>query len=361
MYTDGKGSKIMEQLKHITYPLALLAGGLLLSPLNKGPISYILVVIAALSLAIGLWSDRNYDRKQTLEKLIAKDESKQAFINLLKQQTKDKIEQDEHILQEQQAMFKEYLSVSEQLLKEQQKMYEATKSNWLTSQKQQSEVEENKQTILLSLKGDLHTLLERIHKDLTSLEQIQETMATKQRKQSDEQVFLLKENHLETIHSLENIVKQLNKQQEAKLSFEKIWKEEQDKIIEHLYTIEKYEKGKEQALEDLLDNQEDSHRQMLEIVEEGFIDIDEDLTDYTIELQSYRTMLEKSVQQIEKLNEVLDEQYLQVLEGIHASVHSLEKSNELFQGKIDEIASSKMEERKAALEMQDNLLKRLKQ
>lgn len=351
----------MEQLRSITYPIALLASGLLFSPLNDGGIGYLLAGGAAVALAVGLWSDRNYQEKEKTKDLLAIDELEQQLSKLLKQQIESNLEQNEDALKVQQTMFNENLKLGAQLLKEQKNALEAAKAHWHSSQVKQVEIEKNRTTLYLSLKDELKSSMEKIDRKIISLEELQKDVAVKRGKQWDEQMFILKENHLKIIHSIENVYSQLGKSQKASLVFEEKWKDEHDKLIEHLHIMQKYEKRKEQTLEDIVENQQDSHRQLLEVVEEGFAEADENLTDYTTELASYRSMLEKSVEQIKELNEVLHQQYLPVVDGIHATVDSLEKSNDLFQGKIEEIASSKMKERKIALEMQENLLKRLKQ
>lgn len=306
----------MKQLPSITWPIALLASALLLTPLNEGSMGYVLSVVAALAVGVSLWSQGAMRQQEQQQALTAQNATQQLALNQMQAQETAvvaKLQQQQEVI-EQQAV--------------------ALLQGTVNSDKQQ---EQRVATLLQQLTVSQVAEAKRHEQLLAQLAEMQQ-----QHKASYEQTAQFSKTvaeYLTTVTTQQEQTQQLHRDDTAKL-------------IENILLIRSACKGITKTIEELADNQEQQTKQVTATIEDQLEAIEEVLGQYSDNIENH-------TEKLQQLTDVLVDECLPIMEATSDVVESLEKSSLYLEANIQEITSSKMEERKQALQMQEDILKQL--
>lgn len=306
----------MKQLPSITWPIALLAGALLLTPLNEGSIGYILSVVAAIAVGVGLWSQGAIRQQEQQQALRAQNATQQLALNQMQAQEKAVVAQ----LQQQQEVI------------EQQAV--ALLQGTVNSDKQQEQLVT---TLLQQLTVSQTAEAKRHEQLLAQLAEMQQ-----QHKASYQQTAQFSKTvaeYLTTVTTQQEQMQQLHREDTAK-------------SVENLLLVRSACKDIIKTIEELADNQEDHVGKITATIEDQLEAIEEVLGQYSDNIENH-------TEKLQQLTDVLTDECLPIIEATSDVVESLEKSSLYLEANIQEITSSKMEERKQALQMQQDILKQL--
>jgi len=366
----------MNQLQTWAVPVASAAFALLWTPVNEGAMSYGLTALLAIALfgaMIGFEKSRHAQREATQQNGLARTEQLSELI-ATQQQTIGQLEETVRALASQSEAFatwKKETNAAQTARDEREGQYRAEMKRTVEGHVARlvTTMESVDQSIVTKLDTVGEALGAAMKKDHTSLVQkidtFQQAMNTlhHERQTADEAA------HNEVKRALNEMIDAQEMQQEDSKEREAARVVHFDQQMEQfvtnyfdplLTTTNSIRKEVSRSLVDLLDGQKDGLEAVQQSVEDGAEDLHDLVEEKYEQAALYTEQMTESVAQLEQLTNVLDEQYVPLIEGIYDSAEALQDTATQLSTSIDEIASSKMKEREHALNEQKRLLQSLK-
>lgn len=314
----------MNKIKIGTAPLAIIAFALLFTPMNDGAVGYVLAAISGVALLGTMYSvqqDQLIGQKSIETQNIIQEEQ---FDQWMQQQQKtiEEIQETGKILMQQQETFQEWQTLHVNQMTQLQERFE--KSSF-ENQKAQKEYVKQVQEQLAQ------------HSEMTA-EHVTQTQ-TELQEQMD--------RSRQTVEGLG-----LKLEERWKSTEQKVW----EPLLDELYAFHKEMRNQ---LEELKEAEQVNSRQTKGVIENHAEDLIELIEEKYDEVGNYTIQLGKSVDELEKLTQILDKRYLPLIDGMTDSAEALSETTEYLSRSIEEIASTKMQERQEVFSQQKKLLQQL--
>lgn len=338
----------MSFLHSFTWPLAMLSFSLLFTPLNQGNISYILSSVLSISVGISVWLHYKIQEKkimQSKEVIATENEQAQSLINLQQQTVQENQKSNEE--------FKKIATKFKVLSEQQNEQFKlistirnSFESQWKDEKARCIQHEEQAETRHKDLIKQLVAFEKRVQTAVETSSENQNVMWKEQTANNETRFGQIIEGQLKQIFASQDIKQELINQQNP--------------LIEQMDEANSQIKKVTKQLEDMFEASEDQSSRQLSIIGDTAENFEEILEGYTDEISEYKVSVEHINTTILSMTKLLDERYLPVVEKCEGIVQQLQETANSFGQAIDEIASSKLEERKKALEMQQDILEQLK-